>query len=965
MKGFMRKVIFLLFSLIFINVSATNYYVSNMGDDSNDGLSEASAWKTLNKVNTKMSIFNSGDIVAFKGGDEFYGTLNITNKNGIIITSYGSGKAIITGGKIITGWSNIGNNIWEASETSKVHQLFENGEVLSQARYPKIVNDYNPKSNYFQVTSKSSNTVFKCSTLIGLPNIVGASVQIQSADWKFTSVIIKAFNSGTGQITLEKAPSHPIDEGDNFFVINHVNLLDANGEWYYDTGTNKLFIYSILTPKNIVGNTLDGIGIEIEGSDYITIQNISIKYYTEKGINAKSSGNLTVDNSEFLYCYDYGIRTKLSPNATITNNFFKGGMRNAVTFNEWDGTTYPSSSIVSNNIIYEHGIVKQATARNFDISQTIGLHGSGDTMSYNDIQKIGYNGVRIYGSNATIEYNFIKDFCLTSKDGGAIYSQASSFAGTKVDGGIIRNNIIINRDFGYKWGAFGIYNDDRSKNIQVLNNTISDTYSGIFLHNTKNITIDGNNIYNTREVSLTFVEDSRGGEGEMVNNTITNNDVFILKTKVTPLKLRNGNWKHLNFGTFDKNKYWNPYYDKSVKLKIKSSSGQNKTLLEWQNQYEQDAKSKSDNLNWMPQTPETRSIIIYNKEKTQQVKNLSGIWEDLDSKRYNGSITLEPYTSKILILIENFVGTIDANAGDDVSICSGESTTLTANGGTSYSWSTGETTKNITVNPNATTIYTVTVSEEGSSSDTDDVMVTVNDVPVANAGSDKTIDIGQSITLTASGGDNYNWSTGATTKSVTVSPGKTKIYTVTAYKNGCEDTDNVQITVNQNIVTNPPPAKADAGEDQTICIGDVVTITASGGKTYLWSTGDVEKSINVSPTRTTTYTLKATRGGITDTDTVIVTVENCSTIGDINKLNEFNVYPNPTTGTLNVKANSDYDFLNLNIYSINGSIVYSDKVQTNNNIAYKSLNLSNLTKGIYIVRLYNLDYNKTKKIILF
>ena len=78
---------------------ATEYYVSNSGNDSNNGLTEQTAWKTLDKVNAKMSSFTSGDVIAFKGGDEFFGTLRIANKNRITFTSYGAGKAVIKGTK--------------------------------------------------------------------------------------------------------------------------------------------------------------------------------------------------------------------------------------------------------------------------------------------------------------------------------------------------------------------------------------------------------------------------------------------------------------------------------------------------------------------------------------------------------------------------------------------------------------------------------------------------------------------------------------------------------------------------------------------------------------------------------------------------------------------------------------------------------------------------------------------------
>ena len=82
--------------------------------------------------------------------------------------------------------------------------------------------------------------------------------------------------------------------------------------------------------------------------------------------------------------------------------------------------------------------------------------------------------------------------------------------------------------------------------------------------------------------------------------------------------------------------------------------------------------------------------------------------------------------------------TVTADAGKDQTICAGNSATLTASGGTSYKWSTGETTASITVNPTQTTTYSVEVSD-GTSSDTDEVKVSITIYLLQKAGSDVTI----------------------------------------------------------------------------------------------------------------------------------------------------------------------------------------------------------------------------------
>ena len=55
---------------------STTYYVANDGDNSNDGLSPSTPWRTIGKVNTELNggVINQGDDIYFKRGDTFTDT---------------------------------------------------------------------------------------------------------------------------------------------------------------------------------------------------------------------------------------------------------------------------------------------------------------------------------------------------------------------------------------------------------------------------------------------------------------------------------------------------------------------------------------------------------------------------------------------------------------------------------------------------------------------------------------------------------------------------------------------------------------------------------------------------------------------------------------------------------------------------------------------------------------------------
>jgi gliding motility-associated-like protein len=234
------------------------------------------------------------------------------------------------------------------------------------------------------------------------------------------------------------------------------------------------------------------------------------------------------------------------------------------------------------------------------------------------------------------------------------------------------------------------------------------------------------------------------------------------------------------------------------------------------------------------------------------------------------------------------------SGGANKIICSGLSTTLQGTGGVSNTWSpsTGLSCTNCanpTANPTTTTVYTVTGTDGNGCINTANVTVNVNPLPNVSGGGNKSICVGSSTTLPASGATSYTWSpsTGLSCTNCampTANPTTTTVYTLTGTDgNGCINTANVTVTVN-------PLPTISGGPNKSICTGSSTTLPATGGVSYTWSPATGLSCTNcatptANPTTTTVYTVTGTNGnGCVNTATVTVTVNPLPTIsGGSNK----------------------------------------------------------------------------------
>ena len=205
--------------------------------------------------------------------------------------------------------------------------------------------------------------------------------------------------------------------------------------------------------------------------------------------------------------------------------------------------------------------------------------------------------------------------------------------------------------------------------------------------------------------------------------------------------------------------------------------------------------------------------------------------------------------------------------GSNISFCQGEIITLNASlGFISYAWTGPLLGTNPSLNPTVSGEYIVSAVDGIGCISSDTILVTVHPNPIGVIISSEGTylcpdDIGTILNLQQPYA-NYLWGDGSTNYTLFVNSGGTYTVHVTDF-NGCEG--NSAITINQ------PNFEINLLGSSVICNGSSATISASGGTSYQWSTGETSSSIIVSPPITTTYSVNISKGSCTQNFTQTIT----------------------------------------------------------------------------------------------
>ncbi|MBK8500315.1 MAG: right-handed parallel beta-helix repeat-containing protein [Flavobacteriales bacterium] len=628
----MRKILLTLLILLPILGSATVYYVSPSGSDTNNGTSTGTPWKTISKVNAMGTGLHAGDQVLFLRGGIWREKLSVPNSgtsaSKITFGAYGTGaEPIISGSVLVSSWTLHTGNIWKATVSSRVKQVYFNGALQTQARFPN--------SGFLRTDNASSTSTTDAALTQGSGYFTGATMVLRTTNWSWDTAFVST-HSGT-TLTHTSTGNNLGTQNWGFFLRNKLALLDAAGEWYYDKPTSTLYVWC---PGNAApaGNTIEaavtdfGIYFSYQRHDII-VQNIQFQHQIDASVRLSGTYNVEVGYCKMLdtqrAIYSTGATQNIHHNTiarTYQTAVYLLDNNSTFTFNTFDDIClWPGSG--ENNWGY------------------FGLrcNGTGMTVSDNRFQNIGYIGM-VVEANTLAERNVVRNPLMILNDGGGI-------AIDNANGMVLRKNIVMDA-YGDTAGvapqytndfpiAHGIYFGNISiKNTLVEYNTVANcSKSGIHVDHTMVSTgnqVRNNTMFNNGQYQMSISDYSNyntpGATAPFCVNSFntqySGNIMYCLSKDQECMHQIHVYCANLvDFGTFSNNYYFNPYNELSIELHHQAAGTREFFSMErWAAQFAEDAGSMRSPLRQDIYTTasELSANLIVNGTFTTNVTGWSG-----------------------------------------------------------------------------------------------------------------------------------------------------------------------------------------------------------------------------------------------------------------------------------------------------------------------------------------------------
>lgn len=385
------------------------------------------------------------------------------------IQAFPNANVDVTGGERITGWTNVGADVWEIDASAfvdsagHIRQVFADGERL-------LPNFFTPPTGDFLVVKESAANQIDLVFNVNLPEQLGNSPEyVNFTKWSIAIVPI-AERLNTDAIRLaEKNSIHgpgtwaEVVTGMKGYIANiPLSQTSLRNVWHHDRATNKLQVR--LQPGQDP-NSADlripqlGEAIDINGAERVAIRDLNFKYFAGWELP-----NLT-EGKRAYYGHQAGI--------FLEEYVAESGLRLRPLVPETEAQSFGASRVAGNTFAAMAPVVAVSGSRDIAIER-------------NTFSDIGGTGIIVNEQSSNIDIARNK---FDSIGAGCVYvgdTFSPSYSTSLIferDDRVTENVDITNNEISrcgeISSGSVGIW-QAYSRNVVIINNTITDMpYSGI------------------------------------------------------------------------------------------------------------------------------------------------------------------------------------------------------------------------------------------------------------------------------------------------------------------------------------------------------------------------------------------------------------------------------------------------------------------------------------------------------
>ncbi|MEX0320896.1 MAG: right-handed parallel beta-helix repeat-containing protein [Puniceicoccaceae bacterium] len=466
----MNKLHILVLLFVPVVVQADQFHVAKAGSDNNPGTADE-PFLTIQKAADTMA---PGDITLIHEGTY---RESIRPAQGDVVFKAAPGESVIVSGyEPVTDWSVHDGAIYVAQlswDLGDENQLVYNNQLMNLARWPNKTN--------FDPFDLEAVWASGTSSYVAYPGIPDGNWGDGGVIWflgksRWTSWRRPITSTTGNRVNFETLPgdwdyggSHNPANGGEFFIMNILEALDSNGEWYIDRSARRIYFQAPDGEDPSTGNAL--VRRRTTAFDLSTRIGVIIDGLTIRGANVdlRNARECVIKNSRILYGNHTisSTRAATTPEASIVMN--DGSRDNLILRNEiqWGAASGIILKGTGNRVDNNH-------IGNFDYlgcyACPVELRGTND-LTRNHIFNGGRDLIRGGGNGSNCGYNDLHHSNLINDDCGAIYTCCSDFGYTRFHHNWIHD--ITSRNEHYSsYKATGIYLDNTSQRVIVDHNVI-------------------------------------------------------------------------------------------------------------------------------------------------------------------------------------------------------------------------------------------------------------------------------------------------------------------------------------------------------------------------------------------------------------------------------------------------------------------------------------------------------------